>query len=54
MEYMLQHEKRDGYSSVRLHKSTISLIDSLGKRGETYEEIILRLLAPLQKKGGSQ
>lgn len=43
----------EALTSIRVRKSTVSLIDSLGKRGESYEDIIIRLLTPLKKKGGS-
>lgn len=51
MSYIMMDS--EALTSIRVRKSTVSLIDSLGKRGETYEEILLRLLTPMKKKGGS-
>jgi hypothetical protein len=41
---------KDPRTTIRAHKSTVDLIDSLGYRGETYEDILLRLLTPLRER----
>ena len=49
--YMLEDSEK--LTTIRVKKSTVELIDSLGKRGESYEDILIRLLTPKSKKGGN-
>ena len=42
--YMLETVDKNRTTSIRVKRSTADLIDSLGKRGETLEDILLRYL----------
>lgn len=38
------------YSMIRLKRSTIEKLKELGKKGDTYDEVILRLLGEDNKE----
>jgi len=37
-------KKRDDITSIQISKATKKLLEELGRKGETFEEIIIRLL----------
>lgn len=41
---------RTGVTTIQLSPVTRDKLKGLGKKGETYEEIILRLIKPYKKK----
>jgi len=42
--------KREAYSSVRVSKDVLLWLKSLGRKGETYNDILLRVKAALPKR----
>ena len=41
---------KDEYTTIALKKKTVSKLKSLGKKGETYDDIIKRLLEQKKKE----
>ena len=43
---------REGKTTIELSKETRDQLKELGKKGETYDEIIRKLLEPAKQKEG--
>ena len=41
----LSKQKRSDITSIQLSRETKKKLEDIGKKGETYEEIVLRLLS---------
>lgn len=47
--YMTDANDVDCITSLRIHKTTLDVLKDIGKKGDTYESIILRLI-PKRKR----
>ena len=44
MAKTVSKKKKENITSIQISRETKKMLDDLGKKGETYEEIILRLI----------